>query len=248
MNRVMKQLWKFCGTLSRSAVGCVSKRPSATSIDLRILPEESLLKYSRICLPLVVTAVASLPLSKALAQGAPPPVPLPHPEIAKPFVTEPGIPFWLIGLSGLVLLALIGLIIWLLFRKATPPEKPPISAIKLAWDKLQDLKPLLDQLSPSEIGNRVSAILREYQENRYAVPAPRRTSEELFQDASPLLREQVRERFSPIAALYDRLSFAPQPATRDDAAKLLESALNALSEERVYAASVLPPPLPASNL
>ena len=248
MNRAMKQLWKFCGMLSRSAIRGVSKRPSATSIDLRILPEESLLKYSRTWLSLVVTAIASLPLSKALAQGAPPPVPLPHPEIAKPFVTEPGIPFWLIGLSGLVLLALIGLIIWLLFRKATPPEKPPISAIKLAWDKLQDLKPLLDQLSPSEIGNRVSAILREYQENRYAVPAPRRTSEELFQDASPLLREQVRERFSPIAALYDRLSFAPQPATRDDAAKLLESALNALSEERVYAASILPPPLPASNI
>lgn len=257
MMRVFTMFFSHGSARVSRAVLCVPQRTRVTPDicplqceesrwKLRSLAGRQLMHAGRVRSPMPrawLSLVICLTASSVLAQGTPPSVPLPHPEIAKPFVTEPGMPLWMLIAGGLVVLALLGMLVWLLFRKQSATEEPPLSAIKSALEKLQNLKPQLDQTTPAEISHRVSTILREYQEKRYAVPAPYRTSEELYH-ADTGLREQVRERFSPLAALYDRLSFAPQPATREDAAKLIDSALSALSEEKVYAAPVMPPPLP----
>ena len=43
-----------------------------------------------------------------------------------------------------------------------------------------------------------------------------------------------RERFESLAALYDSLSYAPMPATKEEALALVETAIMKLEEERLY--------------
>ncbi|MDB6120870.1 MAG: hypothetical protein JWO08_4651, partial [Verrucomicrobiaceae bacterium] len=109
--------------------------------------------------------------------------------------------------------------------------------IKDALRALKDLRGKADVLSPSETGHQVSEIMRRFYEARYGIPAPFRTSQELFPrvdiSQEPMRRRAWRERYEPLAAVYDALSYAPVPATMSDAILLIDNAMQKLEEERL---------------
>ena len=168
-------------------------------------------------------------------QGAPEPIPLPHPEIPLPVELPQGLPTWLIVAASVIILALVGLVIWLLFKPKPAALPPPIVPIKRALKALKDLKNQAPNLPPPETSHRVSEILRTYFLHRYGVPAPFRTSPELFENP-PLTANDARgawrERFGPLAPVYDEIAFAPVPATVAQAHSLIDLAISKLEEER----------------
>ncbi len=122
----------------------------------------------------------------------------------------------------------------LLRTRGTRPPTPPPHPLKHALQRLETLRASLDSLNPDAVGHEVSVILRDYQQARYRVPAPYLTSEELYGSNVLDSREDVRSRFSPLAKIYDRLSFGRIPATQAEAEKLVQDATAALQEERIY--------------
>lgn len=90
------------------------------------------------------------------------------------------------------------------------------------------------------MSHRVSQVLRRYLLERYAVPAPARTTSEIFEGTQerlpgvPIPRAQGlwRERFEPVARLCDDISFMPAPHTPEESAALIDQALARLQEEK----------------
>jgi hypothetical protein len=101
----------------------------------------------------------------------------------------------------------------------------------MARKRLGELLAECHSLPPDEVGHQVSVIVRDYQEARYAVPAPYRTREELYEKYTMTNNEKLRARFEPLAELCDRLAFAPAPSTAAQAEALIQSALDALDQE-----------------
>jgi hypothetical protein len=177
-------------------------------------------------------------LASLLAQMPQAPEPLPHPQIPSPAELVEGLPWW-VYLAGVVLvLGIIALLVWLVVggkKTVTVSIKRPVQT---ALRALKDLRSKAEGLTPVDIGHRVSEILRHYYEDRYHIPAPCRTSEELF-PAIPLQEEHPRrrhwrERFESLAALYDALSYTPLPASKSEALALVETAINKLEDERLH--------------
>ncbi|MEZ0388840.1 MAG: hypothetical protein ACAI34_17330, partial [Verrucomicrobium sp.] len=160
--------------------------------------------------------------------------PLPFPEIDTPSLLQSGMSLWLIAGGAVLLLLLVALIVILLVRTSgAKPAPPPLPPLRRALQRLEHLQAQLADLSPDQAGHEVSVILREYQQSRYQVPAPYLTTEELYgRNAYPT--EEMRERYGPLAHVYDRLSFGRIPGDRDEAAALIGLAIGALSEERRY--------------
>ena len=198
----------------------------------------------RVLLPLLIFGlIANGSLPAQIPGGAPQLTPLPHPEIARPPLPPVPVPWLLVIGGGLFITALVALLLWLLF-KLPRKQEPLITPLEKARALFVELKTHLGQMPPDEISHHVSMILRDYLEGKYDLPALTRTTHELFRKKNTALLNSLRDRFCPVADVYDKLSFASQPATREDAAALIESALRALSTERVTDTSV-PPPLPA---
>lgn len=170
--------------------------------------------------------------------------PLPYPDVAPPVLPEPARAWWPLVLGIVVVSGLLALLIWLMFRRKVSPlvnAEPPLVR---ATARLEALNARLDAMTPGETAHEVSVILRDYLQGRYSVPAPCRTTEELYGERAIQGRDGLRERFEPVAAFYDRLEFAPQPATRSDSEKLIASALQTLRDEKRYNPGAVPPPLP----
>jgi hypothetical protein len=163
--------------------------------------------------------------------------PLPHPEIPSPPLMLSAMPLWLLGLIALGGLLLIGIILWLIFKpKAFTPaaaERP----VKQALKALAKLRADAPTLPPGHVGSQVSAVLRRYYLQRYGVPAPYRTSQELFPPGTApeegRQRKQWRERFDGLAEIYDTLEFSSAPATVTDSQALIDTAIARLEEERL---------------
>lgn len=175
-----------------------------------------------------------------LAQFSGPP-PLPHPELPPPdSVTLPP-PWWLPWLAVLVLLLLIALVVWLLLRPKQSPAPPLRQPWTSAFRALSDLRTRTQSVAPAEMSHRISQILRRYLQERYAVPAPARTTREIFdvrserQPGMPLPRAQGMwiERFEPVARLCDDMSFMPAPRTEEESVMLIDQALARLQEEKL---------------
>lgn len=169
--------------------------------------------------------------------GAPP---LPHPGLPPPDKVELPPPWWLPWGIVLLVLVLIGLVVWLLIRPKEVPTAPPQKPWSSALRALNDLRARIQSIPPAEMSHRVSQILRRYLLDRYAVPAPARTTHEIFSGTQervpgvPVPRAQGvwRERFESVARLCDDISFMPAPHTQEESAALIDQALARLQEER----------------
>lgn len=181
----------------------------------------------------------NLVLSILLAQFPAAP-PLPHPELPPPAPVAVPPPWWIYWAAGLLLLMLIGLVIWLLLR----PKALPVAPVRQPWSSafraLSELKARISTIPPQDISHRVSYILRRYLQERYSVPAPARTTPEIFSGTQervpgvPVPRSQGvwRERFEPVARLCDNISFMPAPRTAEESVTLIDEALARLQEEK----------------
>lgn len=169
-----------------------------------------------------------------LAQQAPPPPavpPLPHPELPDPGTVTLGPPWWLYAGGILLVCVLLSLVIWLLFRskRVLPPPVP--RPWNIAMDALHALRGRSESQSNAETAHQVSEVLRRYFWERYKIPAPFRTRRELFEIEAPKMTERV-DRYAPLAALWDELSFAPIPVSREEALTLVDKAISHLQEDR----------------
>ncbi|MBB5032171.1 DUF4381 family protein [Prosthecobacter vanneervenii] len=184
--------------------------------------------------------IASLSASFFLAQFSGPP-PLPHPELPAPDGVSLPPPWWLPWLAVLVLAMLIALVVWLLVRPKQTPAPPLRQPWTSAFRALSDLRTRTQTVPPAEMSHRISQILRRYLQERYSVPAPARTTREIFdakaerQPGLPLTRAQGLwiERFEPVARLCDDMSFMPAPRTEEESLMLIDQALARLQEEKL---------------
>jgi|GEM_PF-4176253 len=150
----------------------------------------------------------------------------PYPETINelPLIREP-LPWWAWGLIGLTAAGALALLLWLIFRRrpARPARLPDPK--KMALHKLQSLRDEVEKIGAPEAAHQVSLIIREYQQGVYQVPAPYRTSEELYQTGPRQTHEHARQRFGKIADFLDKLAFAPQPSSTFEVKKLIEEAI-----------------------
>lgn len=165
---------------------------------------------------------------------------LPHPELPPPGNVELPPPWWILWAMGIGLALLIALVIFLLTRPKEAPSAPVRQPWSSAFRALNDLRARIQSIPPQDISHRVSQILRRYLQERYAVPAPARTTHEIFDGTPerlpgvPIPRAQGvwRERFEPVAHLCDDISFMPAPHTQEESAALIDQALARMQEEK----------------
>lgn len=170
-------------------------------------------------------------VSEEINPTSPPVVSLPHPELTAPVdLTQSSWP-WQIILICTAIAIIAAIVFWLLFYNKNPKSGPAVPPLTLARERLQKLLDELDDFDHAEIGHRVSVIMRDYQMGRYAVPAPFRTREELYDQHGFAAEEEHRERFAAIALTCDQVAFAPAPTTRSEAESLVMSAIEALNNE-----------------
>ena len=145
-------------------------------------------------------------------------------EIAPP-VDYSLVPPWIYYSAAVVGLALVGLLIWWLRKRALRP-KPVRSARDRALEALQQIGRQIETVSPYEFSIAVSDILRGYVTEQYQLPVTRQTS---FEFLSMLARSSP---FSPDEAALledflgrcDLIKFARYDATSEDSRRLLEEA------------------------
>lgn len=166
------------------------------------------------------------------AQQGPPPQPLPHPELPAPVLVQPGPEWWVYAAAGLLVLVLLALVVWMLLRpakkQAAPMKKPYTAAMK----RMRDILDECPRQAPAKTAADVSETLRIYFLDRYKIPAPFRTSRELFEQGGIPATSLRLHKYAPLAELWDQLAFAPVPASHAEAADLVRKAISHLEEDR----------------
>lgn len=231
---------------ARSTKSALPDRTSSTTPQVRLpaLCQSSSQRHF-----IILVLLPALPLHAQLPSAAPEPQPLPHPELPAPPPIPEGIALWVWIVSGLLAAAMFGLILWLLLRPRPLPPAPPLNPRLNTLRALRQLRAAAPEMPPAETGHQVSIILRQYLQDRYRIPARCRTTPELFDDAAPVTApvsastgvfeiRQVRSAvphaprvFAPLAELWDRLAFAPLPATSAEAVQLIETAIQRVEED-----------------
>ena len=166
--------------------------------------------------------------------------PLPHPELPPPDSVELPPPWWIPWAVALLLGLLIAVIVWLLMRPKQSPPTPQRQPWSSAFRALSDLRARIQSIPPQDMSHRISQVLRRYLQERYAVPAPSRTTREIFDGkmdrqpgaAIPRAQGLWRERFEPVARLCDDISFMPAPRTEEESTMLIDQALARMQEEK----------------
>lgn len=183
---------------------------------------------------------AALFVMQTLLAQLPGPAPMPHPELPPPDSVQLPPPWWIPWVALVMLCLLIFIIVWLLVRPKETPPAPLRQPWTAAFKALNELRARIQSIPPQDMSHRVSQILRRYLHERYAVPAPARTTREIFDGkmerlpGMPVPRSQGvwRERFEPVAHLCDEISFMPSPRTEEESAALLDQALARMQEEK----------------
>ncbi|MES2597340.1 MAG: hypothetical protein V4662_18470 [Verrucomicrobiota bacterium] len=168
----------------------------------------------------------------AQAQQAPPLQPLPHPKLPDPSLVKPGPEWWIYAAGAVLVLIMLALVVFLLLR----PAKTPPPALKKPWNTaINRLRDILAQCAlqpPAKTAADVSETLRVYFLDRYKIPAPFRTTHELFETQSSAATSSRLQRYAPLAELWDHLSFAPVPSDAAEASALVQKAITHLEEDR----------------
>lgn len=178
-------------------------------------------------------SLLSFSIAQAQQPAAPPLQPLPHPELPAPTLITPGTEWWVYAVAAGLIVLLLALVVWLLLRpsKVSPPLLP--KPWQTAMNRLRDILVKSTQQPPSETAAAVSETLRVYFLERYKIPAPFRTTQELFQRGGIPADALRLTRYAALADVWDQLAFAPVPANSTEAAALVQKAIDSLEEDRL---------------
>lgn len=159
--------------------------------------------------------------------------PLPHPEIPEVFLPPAPTPAWIYIVGAVVLTALLALVLWLLLRPRQATLSPPKRPWQVAMGALKEIAAKASSQAPDVTSAQVSEVLRRYFLDRYKIPAPFRTTHEIFHGEGIPATSLKLHKYAPLADLWDQLSFAPLPATSVESVALVDKAIAYLEEDRV---------------
>ncbi len=135
------------------------------------------------------------------------------------------IPPWVVFAGSFLVLALLGLVgwfVWRWLRKPKPEQTPRTRALEL----LQRVRHEITALSPYEFSIRVSDILRQYVMQHYQLPMTRQTSVEFLESltSKSQFSEEDKSLLGDFLTRCDLIKFARYDATTADSELLLEEA------------------------
>lgn len=154
-------------------------------------------------------------------------------------------PAWLWPAAMAAAVVLAALAAWAFLRWRRRPGKAVVapSAEDVAIGRLERARDLMEPGRAREFGAAVSDAVRLYVEDRFALRAPRRTTEEfigdLVRERAPALAAQ-REQLADFLAHCDLAKFARLPLGRDEMEAMLGSA-------RRFVESGRPAPAPGAE-
>ncbi len=136
------------------------------------------------------------------------------------------VPPWLVFVGSFLVLAALGLIGWLVWRRFRRP-KPVQTPRARAMESLQRMRSEITQLTPYQFSIRVSDILRLYVMQQHQLPATRQTSVEFLESlaSSPQFTEADKSLLGDFLTRCDLIKFARYDATISDSELLLEEAM-----------------------
>jgi len=147
------------------------------------------------------------------------PVELPPPGRSRPYIA---IAAALVALAGVV-----GVIVWQRRRRPGAPEARSIPAHEIAYDQLEKLikEQLIEQGQFKLFHIRISDILRHYIENRFALRAPERTTEEFLNEIrdSGLLDARQKILLREFLNHCDLVKFAEHQPTNGEIQKTFDN-------------------------
>jgi hypothetical protein len=154
--------------------------------------------------------------------AAPSATPAPLHDIAGPVAFFP-YPIWMVVAAALVLLAVLGLVIWLVARRK--PKKALTPAEK-AFAELARLRGVVATSEPYVFSIAVSDVLRVYLRDARGLSATTQTSREFLETVRTrhVFNDAEREALAAFLEKADLIKFARLHATTNDSAELLEQA------------------------
>ena len=143
-------------------------------------------------------------------------------------------PPWLVFVGTFVVLALLGLIAWMIARRKPNPMPPKLPRDR-ALEELARIEDQIETMSPYQFSIRVSDILRRFVTEQFAVPVTRQTSVEFLNaiaKSSPFSPAQ-RSLLEDFLSRCDLIKFARYEAATTDSRLLLEEATNFVKGEQL---------------
>lgn len=159
--------------------------------------------------------------------------PLPHPDLPEVFIPPVPMSPWVYVGIAVVLLLLLALVLWLLLRPQAPLGSPPKNPWAEAMNRLKKLASQARGMTPQAVSAEVSEILRFYFLKRYNIPAPFRTTREIFENGDSPKTSPRLLRYAALANLWDEISFAPAIQTEEEVMELIAKAMTHLEEDRL---------------
>ena len=160
---------------------------------------------------------------------------------------EPPEPFRLNPWIVAAVLAVLVFLWWFRrWRKTTHGARSQAQAIRQAHDdalaELERLFALIEREESRPYATESSAIIRRYIETRFALSAPRRSTEEFLAEAqqSPKLEPQHQALLGDFLRICDLLKFARTFANRAELKDLHEAAIRFVKETQQTAAPATP--------
>lgn len=149
-------------------------------------------------------------------------------DIAPPVNVFP-YPLWMVVVAGILAVAVLGLLVWMIVRWIrNRPGPPSLGATAIALNTLEQLRKRVAELEPYTFSVAVSDVLRTFiSKAKFRLPATNQTSPELLAaiSQSALFSESDRTLLTQFSEKCDMIKFARVEATQEDNRELVESAL-----------------------
>ncbi|MDQ6622769.1 MAG: DUF4381 family protein [Verrucomicrobiota bacterium] len=135
------------------------------------------------------------------------------------------VPAWVVFVAAFLILAIVGLIIWAIWKRMQRP-KPERAPRERALELLEHARPEITRVTPYQFSIRVSVILRRYVVEEYKLPITRQTSVEFLEAIAhaSTFAEDERNLLGDFLNRCDLIKFARYEATAADSELLLDEA------------------------
>jgi Domain of unknown function (DUF4381) len=158
-------------------------------------------------------------------QAAPSATPVPIQDIVGPIAFFP-YPIWMVVAAVLAVLALIGLVVWLLMSRRKPTRL--ITPDERAMAELEHLRSQVESSDPYPFSITVSDVLRTYLHDAHGLGATTQTSREFLEAVGKrnFFGTEERTALEGFLEKADLIKFARMHATSGDCAELLDKAVS----------------------